>query len=823
MAMNSHDHDIDGNIRKFTIDQFELALTTLRRTRNYNGAVYEIFERYHEEETSKAIMIHLVMTTPLLNLADKDLVLMTWGLLPGFTDIESIGERRRQYIRASGYNKSDDKLPRIERNNLTTEQLDKLAENLMKKENPAYEKIAKQHHDIALDPHNTEQFILSARQEWLDVHGYAKLPKASFLSDYSTIDNLSLRNLHFVAREDILADIYQKYFNTDNPVQVQALCGMAGVGKSTIALEYAYRYRAIYGLIWWIDASSETTLVNSCTKFLERKGINYEQTNGPTAIINLFLGIIAEEPEHLLIFDNADMFFDNPSTYDDLLGYIRLPKSHILITTRIASDCDWSVIHHVKPFDLKFSIKYLVDKSGKPEDEYTQVLAERLDNLPLALTYAGAYIKHHTDYKGYLDLWNRESLELWDDEDGNYADRTVRQAFNITLNKLKENQSDKDTKELLELLNLCASFEAEYLPVDAYISYLHTLPDDRQKLRESVLAKETVGRIIQHPTDGRYYDTRFIVLDDKTYEERWVDGPDQGEIVPPDLDRNETSQLISKLEGVLTRNRLVRKITRYSLAEYDNGKFRMHPLLREIIRDQMYDKDDPNAPSSEPFYSMIAEVLKRSGDQDAASNATINHLKQRLKVMEKDILNPPFFPITFRKNGQMASGKLDIDSFTFYDMIFDELLEFGDAELIKQYLAVRTVIEEAIISLDDEFPCATELRACQEEFYNKLAKRLGRILVVQRYNSPSEIRATGKQYSFFFAKQSITPELVGIPNDPALTLPVVVLDDPATAIEELTEIMRDDTTRWTCIALPPEYNDPEEFSLRLTAYMTNMV
>ena len=226
----------------------------------------------------------------------------------------------------------------------------------------------------------------------------------------------------------------------------------------------------------------------------------------------------------------------------------------------------------------------------------------------------------------------------------------------------------------------------------------------------------------------------------------------------------------------------------------------------------MYDKDDPNAPSSEPFYSMIAEVLKRSGDQDAASNATMNHLKQRLEIMERDIIDPPFSPITINEKGQIISGKLHTESFIYYDMVFDELLEFGDTELIKEYLAIRTVIEKAAISLDDVFPCATELRACQEEFYNKLAKRLGRILVVQRYNSPSEIRKTGKQYSYYFANQFITPESAGTANDPALSVPVILLDDSTTAFDELIEILRDDTTRWTCIALPPDYNDPKQFS-----------
>jgi hypothetical protein len=43
-------------------------------------------------------------------------------------------------------------------------------------------------------------------------------------------------------------------------VMTQVLRGLGGIGKTQIALEYAYRYGAAYRLVWWVRAEEPETL-----------------------------------------------------------------------------------------------------------------------------------------------------------------------------------------------------------------------------------------------------------------------------------------------------------------------------------------------------------------------------------------------------------------------------------------------------------------------------------------------------------------------------------------------------------------------------------
>lgn len=74
-----------------------------------------------------------------------------------------------------------------------------------------------------------------------------------------------LRNPYFTGREDILEALHTHLGGGQAVALTQssALHGLGGVGKTQIALEYAYRHALEYSAVFWIGAETEEQIVSS--------------------------------------------------------------------------------------------------------------------------------------------------------------------------------------------------------------------------------------------------------------------------------------------------------------------------------------------------------------------------------------------------------------------------------------------------------------------------------------------------------------------------------------------------------------------------------
>src|SRR4051812_1995240 len=80
------------------------------------------------------------------------------------------------------------------------------------------------------------------------------------------------RNPHFTGRDDELTDLRRSMVSNEPGRRVQAIAGLGGVGKTQLAIEYVYRNREQYNIVWWMNADEGATLALSFAKLATQLG-----------------------------------------------------------------------------------------------------------------------------------------------------------------------------------------------------------------------------------------------------------------------------------------------------------------------------------------------------------------------------------------------------------------------------------------------------------------------------------------------------------------------------------------------------------------------
>src|SRR5712691_1176436 len=71
------------------------------------------------------------------------------------------------------------------------------------------------------------------------------------------------QNPFFTGRESVLKQLHDNLTTTKAAAltQAQAISGLGGIGKTQIAVEYAYRHRSDYHFVLWASAATRETLI----------------------------------------------------------------------------------------------------------------------------------------------------------------------------------------------------------------------------------------------------------------------------------------------------------------------------------------------------------------------------------------------------------------------------------------------------------------------------------------------------------------------------------------------------------------------------------
>jgi tetratricopeptide (TPR) repeat protein len=166
-----------------------------------------------------------------------------------------------------------------------------------------------------------------------------------------------------------------------------AVQGLGGVGKTSLATEYAHRYRQLYAGVCWCPAETRAGLLTSLAELALTLGAATADEADVQKAAKAALRRLGEQrAAWLLVYDNLT----SPEEITDLMP---AGGARLLITSRFS---DWSAWADELPLDmlpLREAIAFVQNRTAREDADGAQKLAEALGCLPLALDHAAAYCK----------------------------------------------------------------------------------------------------------------------------------------------------------------------------------------------------------------------------------------------------------------------------------------------------------------------------------------------------------------------------------------------------------------------------------------------
>ncbi|HKR50189.1 MAG TPA: FxSxx-COOH system tetratricopeptide repeat protein [Pseudonocardiaceae bacterium] len=216
------------------------------------------------------------------------------------------------------------------------------------------------------------------------------------------VGDLPPRNTGFVGREHQIGTI-DKVLRAGPGLLT--LNGIGGVGKTQLAVEYVYRFRDHYELIWWVPAEHPSRLRASLAALGARLGLpGSEAMQHPPAQV---LEALGRSPLRWILV------FDNVGPPDSLPSLAELGSGRVLLTSR---DPDWAgygPTFEVDVFERTESVVLLRSRGIDITSEDADRLADRLGDLPLAVEQAAAWrVATGIAAADYIDRLDQQVQEI---------------------------------------------------------------------------------------------------------------------------------------------------------------------------------------------------------------------------------------------------------------------------------------------------------------------------------------------------------------------------------------------------------------------------
>jgi tetratricopeptide (TPR) repeat protein len=299
-------------------------------------------------------------------------------------------------------------------------------------------------------------------------------------TDFPSIWNVPFpRNLFFIGREDLLDQLHTQLQQGRTAALSQAISGLGGVGKTQLAVEYAYRYYQDYQAVLWAHAESNEALISSYTEIATLLNLPVKDSQEQAVIIQAVKRWLQDRRDWLLILDNADEL--------DILSAFLPPRlgGHVIITTRAAAPGRFARRLLVDTFSQEQGVLFLLRRAGlihldadvsqasTQDHALAQQITQEVGGLPLALDQIGAYLETTgSGLEAYWQQYQQHRAELLKDYRGMLVDHPpVATTWSLSFQRVEERNP-----AAADLLRLCAYLSPDAIHEEMLMQGADTLP-----------------------------------------------------------------------------------------------------------------------------------------------------------------------------------------------------------------------------------------------------------------------------------------------------------------------------------------------------------
>ncbi|KAH8742616.1 hypothetical protein BGZ57DRAFT_984020 [Hyaloscypha finlandica] len=320
------------------------------------------------------------------------------------------------------------------------------------------------------------------------------LPKTSLAKASQATYFPFQRNFDFVGQQNVLQVLLDNF--SRHPMDREAaLYGLGGIGKSQIAVEYAYSLLERYPktLIFWVFGGSKERFEQDYLGIARR--LQLPGFNAPNVdVFALVKTALEKRSNWAMIIDNADdptiLWGTSKANYSEtsiqndsndsggLSKYIpRGPNGFILYTTRTKDDAlrltgEGQVIKvsEMDEEDLKSLLRSKLKNETFSDNDLARLITT-LDRLPLAIVQAASFIRHKSwsitqylaNFEAEGSVWSSGPLSHdFRDKTRDYAGRNpVFRTWMITMKQLEELEP-----KAADLLRLMSFYNRQDIPHD---------------------------------------------------------------------------------------------------------------------------------------------------------------------------------------------------------------------------------------------------------------------------------------------------------------------------------------------------------------------